>query len=51
MSINSSFDLSKGTIVIEPEVIAKIAGYVTTTCYGVVGMAYLSLISLQTHLF
>ena len=42
MSINSSFDLSKGTIVIEPEVIAKIAGYVTTTCYGVVGMAYRS---------
>lgn len=42
MSINTAFDLSKGSIVIEPDVITKIAGYVTTTCYGVVGMAYRS---------
>ena len=42
MSNNTGYNLSKGSIVIEPEVIAKIAGYVTTSCYGVVGMAYRS---------
>jgi len=42
MATNSSFDLSKGTIIIETEVIAKIAGYIATGCYGVVGMAYRS---------
>ena len=42
MSINTGFDLSKGSIIIETDVIAKIAGYVTTSCYGVVGMAYRS---------
>lgn len=42
MSTNSSFDLSKGTIIIETDVIAKIAGYIATGCYGVVGMAYRS---------
>ena len=42
MATNSSFDLSKGTIIIETDVIAKIAGYIATGCYGVVGMAYRS---------
>ncbi len=42
MSANTGFDLSKGSIVIETEVIAKIAGHVATSCYGVVGMAYRS---------
>ena len=42
MSMNSGFDLSKGSIIIETEVIAKIAGYIATCCYGVVGMAYRS---------
>ena len=42
MAMDSGFDLSKGTIVIETEVIAKIAGYIATSCYGVVGMAYRS---------
>lgn len=40
--MNSGFDLSKGSIIIETEVIAKIAGYIATCCYGVVGMAYRS---------
>lgn len=39
---NASFDLAKGSIVIETDVIAKIAGYIATGCYGVVGMAYRS---------
>ena len=30
------------TIIIETDVIAKIAGYIATGCYGVVGMAYRS---------
>ena len=42
MSVNTGFDLSKGTITIETEVIARIAGYIATGCYGVVGMAYRS---------
>ena len=39
---NTSFDLSRGSITIETEVIAKMAGYIATGCYGVVGMAYRS---------
>lgn len=39
---NAGFDLAKGSIVIETDVIAKIAGYIATGCYGVVGMAYRS---------
>ncbi len=42
MALDSRFDLSKGSIIIETEVIAKIAGYIATSCYGVVGMAYRS---------
>ena len=42
MTYDSGFDLSKGTIIIETEVISKIAGYIATSCYGVVGMAYRS---------
>ena len=42
MSINTGVNLSEGSVTIEPEVIAQIAGYVTTSCYGVVGMAYRS---------
>lgn len=33
------FDNSRGNIRIANNVVAKIAGYVTTNCYGVVGMA------------
>jgi uncharacterized alkaline shock family protein YloU len=36
---NASFDLAKGSITIETEVISKIAGIIATGCYGVVGMA------------
>ncbi len=39
---NAGFDLAKGSIIIETDVIAKIAGYIATGCYGVVGMAYRS---------
>jgi len=39
---NAGFDLSKGSIIIESDVIAKIAGYIATGCYGVVGMGYRS---------
>lgn len=42
MTYDSGFDLSKGTIIIETEVISKIAGYIASGCYGVVGMAYRS---------
>ena len=42
MAVNSGFDLSKGAIIIETDVIAKIAGHTATSCYGVVGMAYRS---------
>lgn len=42
MSIGTGFDLSKGSITIETDVIAKIAGYIATGCYGVVGMAHRS---------
>lgn len=42
MSGNASIELAKGSIIIETDVIAKIAGYIATSCYGVVGMAYRS---------
>ncbi len=42
MATDTGFDLSKGNIIIETDVIAKIAGYIATGCYGVVGMAYRS---------
>ncbi len=42
MAANVGFDLVKGTITIENDVIAKMAGYIATGCYGVVGMAYRS---------
>ena len=42
MASNAGFDLAKGSIIIETDVIAKIAGYIATGCYGVVGMAYRS---------
>ena len=42
LTTNTGFDLSKGSITIETDVIAKIAGYIATSCYGVVGMAHRS---------
>lgn len=42
MSGNANIELAKGSIIIETDVIAKIAGYIATGCYGVVGMAYRS---------
>ncbi len=42
MANNAQIELAKGSVVIESEVIAKIAGYVATLSYGVVGMAYRS---------
>lgn len=42
MTTNTERDVSKGTVIIESEVIANIAGYTATGCYGVVGMAYRS---------
>ena len=36
------FELAKGSITIDTEVISKIAGIIATGCYGVVGMAYRS---------
>lgn len=39
---NACFDLAKGSITIDTEVISKIAGIIATGCYGVVGMAYRS---------
>ncbi len=42
MAVDTGFDLSRGSIVIETDVIAKIAGHIATSCYGVVGMAYRS---------
>jgi len=42
MANNAQFELAKGSVVIENEVIAKIAGYVAAMSYGVVGMAYRS---------
>lgn len=42
MAAETGFDLSKGTIIIETDVIANISGYVATGCYGVVGMAHRS---------
>jgi len=42
MAVDKEYGISKGTVVIESEVIAKIAGYTAAGCYGVVGMAYRS---------
>ncbi len=42
MANNAYFELAKGSVTIESEVIAKIAGYVAAMSYGVVGMAYRS---------
>ncbi len=39
---NASFELAKGSITIDTDVIAKLAGIIATGCYGVVGMAYRS---------
>jgi len=39
---NAYFELAKGGVTVESEVIAKIAGYVAGMSYGVVGMAYRS---------
>jgi uncharacterized alkaline shock family protein YloU len=39
---NAYFELAKGGVTVESEVIAKIAGYVAAMSYGVVGMAYRS---------
>ena len=39
---NACFELAKGSITIDTEVISKIAGIIATGCYGVVGMAYRS---------
>ena len=39
---NVSFDLAKGAITIDTEVISKISGIIATGCYGVVGMAHRS---------
>lgn len=42
MANNAYFELAKGGVTVEAEVIAKIAGYVAAMSYGVVGMAYRS---------
>lgn len=39
---NAEFELAKGAVSIDSDVIAKIAGYAATMSYGVVGMAYRS---------
>ncbi|MBQ4528768.1 MAG: Asp23/Gls24 family envelope stress response protein [Clostridia bacterium] len=39
---NAEFELAKGSVFVDAEVIAKIAGYAATMSYGVVGMAYRS---------
>jgi len=39
---NAEFELAKGSVSIDSEVIATIAGYAATNSYGVVGMAYRS---------
>lgn len=38
----AEFELAKGNVIIDSEVIARIAGYAATMSYGVVGMAYRS---------
>ena len=37
---NAEFELAKGNVIIDSEVIAQIAGYAASMSYGVVGMAY-----------
>lgn len=39
---NAEFELAKGNVIIDSEVIAQIAGYAASMSYGVVGMAYRS---------
>ena len=39
---NACFEMAKGSITIDTEVISKIAGIIATGCYGVVGMAFRS---------
>ncbi|MBO5369752.1 MAG: Asp23/Gls24 family envelope stress response protein [Clostridia bacterium] len=39
---NAEFELAKGKVTIDAEVIAQITGYAATMSYGVVGMAYRS---------
>lgn len=39
---NAEIELSKGSVFIDSNVLAKIAGYAATMSYGVVGMAYRS---------
>lgn len=39
---NAEFELAKGSVIIDSEVIAMIAGYAASMSYGVVGMAYRS---------
>ena len=43
---NACFELAKGSITIDTEVISKIAGIIATGCYGVVGMAFQNLTNL-----
>lgn len=38
----AEFELAKGNVTVDSEVIARIAGYAATMSYGVVGMAYRS---------
>lgn len=42
MMANAEFELAKGNVIIDSEVIATIAGYAASMSYGVVGMAYRS---------
>ena len=39
---NAEFELANGSVTVDADVIAKIAGYAATMSYGVVGMAYRS---------
>ncbi len=39
---NASVEFLKGSVSIDNEAIAQICGVITTSCYGVVGMAYSS---------
>ncbi len=39
---NAEFELAKGSVFIESDVVARIAGFAATMSYGVVGMAYRS---------
>ena len=39
---NAEFELAKGSVFIDSDVVARIAGFAATMSYGVVGMAYRS---------